>query len=121
VKDTKLAELLKEFNASKNNSPNLVAMGFRTILSLVIREKAKRVDPQSNTATRINLDPTSMIDSARNDKVLSGDEMRIIEGFIHVHKNIYDFVVHRPDKLIDKNEVDLMVDVLNQLLPSIIN
>src|SRR5205823_3141579 len=69
VKDTKLAEMLKEFNVSKGTSPNLVAIGFRTILALIIQEKAKRLDPQSNTATRIDLALDKMIDSARNDKV----------------------------------------------------
>ncbi len=34
VKDTKLAVLLNEFNATKDIAPNLVAIGFRTILSL---------------------------------------------------------------------------------------
>jgi hypothetical protein len=35
VKDTKLAEMLKEFNVSKDTSPNLVAIAFRTILALI--------------------------------------------------------------------------------------
>jgi len=121
VKDTKLAELLKEFKASKDSSPNLVAMGFRTILSLVIQEKAKRVDPTSKTATRTDLAPQSMIDSARNEQILSKDEQRLVDSFVSTHKDIYDFVTHRPTILTDKSEVDTMVDLLNKLLPSIIN
>src|SRR6266699_4480023 len=77
VKDTKLAEMLKEFNISKDTSPNLVAIGFRTILALIIQEKAKRLNPQSNTATRTDIALEKMIDSARNDNVLSGDELRL--------------------------------------------
>jgi hypothetical protein len=61
VKDTKLAELLKEFNATRDIAPNLVAIGFRTILCLVIQEKAKRVNPTSNTATCTDLAPREMI------------------------------------------------------------
>ncbi len=95
VKDTKLAELLKEFNASKDSSPNLVAMGFRTILSLEIQEKAKRVNPTSKTATRTDLAPQSMIDSARNEQILSKDEQRLVDSFVSTHKDIYDFVTHR--------------------------
>ena len=123
VKDTKLAELLKEFNAAKDIAPNLVAIGFRTILSLVIQEKVKRVNPTSNTATKPDLAPQPMIDSARNDNILSQDEQRLVNSFVSTHKDIYDVVAHRPgaDKIVDKSEVDTMVDLLNKLLPSIIN
>lgn len=121
VKDTKLAELLKEFNAAKDIAPNLVVIGSRTILSLVIQEKAKRVNPTSNTATRTDLAPQPMIDSARNEHILSQDEQRLVNSFVSTHRDIYDFVTHRPNILIDKSEVDTMVDLLNKLLPSIIN
>jgi len=120
VKDTKLAELLKEFNLAQNTAPNLAAIGFRTILCLIIQEKAKRVNPTSNTATRANLAPT-MINSAKSEGILSGDEQRLVDSFVSTHKDIYDFVAHRPGRIIDKNEVDTMVDLLNKLLPSIIN
>lgn len=121
VKDTKLAELLKEFNDAKDVAPNLVAIGFRTILSLIIQEKAKRVNPTSNTATCIDLAPREMIDRARNDNILSQDEQRLVNSYISTHQDIYNFVAHRPNILIDKSEVDTMVDLLNKLLPSIIN
>lgn len=121
VKDTKLAELLKEFNSAKDAAPNLAAIGFRTILCLIIQEKAKRVNPTSNTATRTDLAPQPMIDSARNDHILSPDEQRMVNSFVSTHRDIYDFVTHRPAVLIDKDEIDTMVDLLNKLLPSIIN
>jgi len=121
VKDTKLAELLKEFNVAKDTAPNLAAIGFRTILSLIIQEKAKRINPTSRTATRIDLAPQSMIDSARSETILSADEQRLVNSFVSTHKDIYEFVTHRPSVLINKNEVDTMVDLLNKLLPSIIN
>jgi len=123
VADTKLAELLKEFNAAKDTTPNLAAIGFRTILSLVIQEKAKRVNPTSNTATCTDLAPQPMIDRARNDHILSQDEQRFVNTFVSIHRDIYDLVTHRPgaNNLVDKSEVDAMVDLLNKLLPSIIN
>jgi len=123
VRDTKLAELLKEFNAAKDSAPNLVAIGFRTILSLVIQEKAKRINSTSNTATCIDLAPVPMIDRARNDHILSPDEQRFVNTFVSIHSDIYNMVAHRPgaDNLVDKSEVDAMVDLLNKLLPAIIN
>jgi hypothetical protein len=123
VKDTKLSVLLNEFNAAKDTTPNLAAIGFRTILSLVIQEKAKREKPQSDTATKTDLALDKMISSAKTDGILSGDLERLLNSFKATHKDIYDFVAHRPggDKLVDKNEVDTMVDLLNKLLPSIIN
>ena len=121
VKDTKLAVLLNEFNVLKAIAPNLAAIGFRTILSLIIQEKAKRVNPTSNTATCSDLAPREMIDRARNDNILSPDEQRLVSSFVSTHQDIYNFVAHRPNVLIDKSEVDTMVDLLNKLLPSIIN
>ncbi len=123
VKDTKLAVLLNEFNAMKDIAPNHAAIGFRTILSLVIQEKAKRVNPTSNTATCTDLAPQPMIDRARNDHILSQDEQRFVNTFVSIHRDIYDLVTHRPgaNNLVDKSEVDAMVDLLNKLLPSIIN
>lgn len=121
VKDTKLAELLKEFNATKDIAPNLAAIGFRTILSLIIQEKAKRVNPASRTATRTDLAPGPMIDSARNERILSSDEQRLIDSFVSTHRDIYDLITHRPGRLIDKGEVDTMIDLLNKFLPAIIN
>jgi hypothetical protein len=123
VADTKLAVLLNEFNAVKDIAPNHAAIGFRTILSLVIQEKAKRVNPTSHTAIRTDLAPQPMIDSARNDNILSPDERRFVSTFVSIHSDIYNMVAHRPgaDNLIDKSEVDAMVDLLNKLLPSIIN
>jgi hypothetical protein len=39
VKDMKLSTMLKEFNATKDSQPNLAAVGFRTILCLIIRKR----------------------------------------------------------------------------------
>lgn len=115
--------MLKEFDMSKDSSPNLVAIGFRTILALVIQEKAKRLNPQSNTATRSDIALEKMIDSARNDNILSSDELRLLDSFRATHKDAYDFVAHRPgaNRMIDKSEVTTMVELLNKLLPAIIN
>ncbi len=123
VAGTKLAVLLNEFNAVKDIAPNHAAIGFRTILSLVIQEKAKREKPGSNTASRPDLSVDKMIDCARTDSILSSDEQRLVDSFKSTHKDIYDFVAHRPGakNLADKSEVDTMVDLLNKLLPAIIN
>ena len=43
VKDTKLSRLLNEFNAHREHAPNLCAISYRTILSLVIIERAKYI------------------------------------------------------------------------------
>jgi len=121
VQDTKLAVLLNEFNAVKDIAPNLAAIGFRTILSLIIQEKAKRVNPTSNAATATDLAPGPMLSRARNENILSPDEQRLVDSFEATHRGIYDLVTHRPNVLVDVSEVDTMVDLLNKLLPSIIN
>jgi hypothetical protein len=45
VKDVKLATLLREFNAIKNQQPNSAAIVLRTIICLIIQEKAKLAKP----------------------------------------------------------------------------
>jgi hypothetical protein len=69
VKDTKLALLLNEFNAVKDSSPNLAAMGFRTILTLIIQERAKQVNPHVPLATRDNLAVDPCIDTALKEHI----------------------------------------------------
>jgi len=96
VTDTKLAVLLNEFNVVKDVAPNHAAIGFRTILSLVIQEKAKRVNSTSRTATRTDLAPQPMIDGARNENIFTQDEQRLVDSFASTHRNIYDIVAHRP-------------------------
>ena len=41
ISDPKLAQLLREFYETKDTQPNFACIGFRTILPLIIREKAK--------------------------------------------------------------------------------
>ncbi len=57
------------------------------------------------------------------EKILSIDKQRLVDSFVSTHKDIYDVVAHRPgaNKIVDKSEVDTIVDLLNKLLPSIIN
>jgi hypothetical protein len=55
VKDTKLSRLLNEFNIHRERAPNLCAISYRTILSLVISERAKLAAPGSKLATKQDL------------------------------------------------------------------
>jgi hypothetical protein len=59
VRDTKPAALLNEFNAAKDGQPNLAAIGLRTIICLIIQERARADDARSKLATRqdLALDP----------------------------------------------------------------
>lgn len=121
VKSPKLAVLLNEFNKAKDIAPNHIGIGYRTILSLIIQEIAKRVNPTSKTATRTDLAPKDVLSTARSENILSKDEDRFIKSFESTHKEIADLVTHRPDVFVDKSDLDVMVDLLNRLLPSIIN
>lgn len=121
VKSPKLSVLLKEFNTAKDTAPNLAAIGYRTILCLIIQERAKIVAPSSQTATRTDLAPTDVLRVARNEHILSDDQDRLIKSFESTHKEIADLITHRPDVIANKRDVEVMVDLLNRLLPAIIN
>lgn len=121
VKDDKLSTLLKEFNSCRTEQPNFAAAGFRTILPLIIRERAKKVDPTHQLATKddINFEPD--INAAiKHDSLFNQAERKLIKRYISGgDKDSFDNVVHKPAYLIDKNELDDVVDLLNRLLPTI--
>jgi hypothetical protein len=50
TKDVKLSTLLREFNAIKNPYPNSAAIVLRTIICLIIQERAKLTKPDSELA-----------------------------------------------------------------------
>jgi hypothetical protein len=52
VKEEKLSTLLREFNAIKNQQPNSAAIVLRTIVCLIIQEKAKLAQPGGALAIR---------------------------------------------------------------------
>ncbi len=123
VKDTKLATLLNEFNATKDSTPNLAAIGFRTILTLIIREKAKLTHPYSRLATKDDLGFEPDIRAAIQDHIFSKAEEKHLERFLNGgKKDTFDNVAHKPgaNTLVRKDDLEDAVDLLNSLLPSII-
>jgi hypothetical protein len=64
IRDTKLSALLSEFNAAKEAQPNLASMGLRTILCLIIQERAKILNASSSLAVRQDLALQPMLDEA---------------------------------------------------------
>jgi hypothetical protein len=123
VKDTKLSTLLKEFNATKDHAPNIAAIGFRTILCLVIQEIAKARKPDSNLATTQDLAPTTIINEALNEKLLDQREDRLLRQFRDgLWKDLFDLVAHKPGDaaLVNKDNLSNAADaLLNQLLKAI--
>jgi hypothetical protein len=71
VTDTKVANLLSEFNAIKDRAPNLAAIGFRTILSHLIQEQAKAANPDHKFSKQEDLAPKEAIDYAGKRRLVS--------------------------------------------------
>ncbi len=121
VKDTKLAAFLKEFNAIKDTNPNFAAIGFRTILTLIIREKAKLVNSASPLATKTDLAVEKDVNTALSEGIFASGEERLLRRYqTGGKKDIFDNVGHKPNTLINKEDLEDAVDLLNSLLPSII-
>jgi hypothetical protein len=124
IKDTKLATLLLELEAVKDIAPNIAAMGFSTILTLVIQERAKQVNPASALATRTDLDVDPMIRDALRENIFSYAEAIHLSRFANGgQKTTFDNITHKPGALylIDKSTLEDAVDLLNILLASIID
>lgn len=122
VKDMKLSTMLKEFNATKDSQPNFAAVGFRTILCLIIQEKAKLVCPSGKLANSQDLALEPAIKSAIDDKIFKEGEARLIKRFLTGgQKDIFDNIAHKPggNALVRKENLSDAVETLNKLLPTI--
>lgn len=123
VKDRKLSTLLDEFNCIVNIAPNHAAIVFRTILSLIIQERAKRFNSQLKLATTNDLKLKECIDDALKEHIFLKDEERRLTSFAQGgNKDTFDFLVHRPggNQLVNKGQLNDAVSLLENLLPSII-
>lgn len=123
VSNTKLATLLKEFNDVRILQPNLACTGFRTILPLIIRERAKKADPTHNLATKDDIFFEPDIKTGINHSTLfNSAEKKLLKRYLKGgDKDSFDNVAHKPDYLIDKSELEDAVGLLNHLLPTIVD
>jgi hypothetical protein len=121
VTDTKVANLLSEFNAIKDRAPNLAAIGFRTILSHLIQEQAKAANPDHKFSKQEDLAPKEAIDYAVKEDWYPEAERKLIRNFQqNGQKDIFDNITHKPGAktLISKDDLSAAVDtLLNRLLP----
>jgi hypothetical protein len=123
VADIKLATLLQEFNAVRSSQPNVACIAFRTILPLIIRERAKRVDPTHKLATKDDVGFEPDIKAAVDNQTLfSSAENKLLKRYLaDGNKDSFDNVAHKPDYLILKDELDAAINLLNHLLPTIVD
>jgi hypothetical protein len=124
VKDEKLATLLREFNAIKNQQPNAAAIVLRTILCLIIQEKAKLAKPEGALATRTDLALTPMLQSAIDEKIFDEGETKLLRAFQQQGlKETFDNVVHKPGAaaVINADDLSALVqNTVNKLLAAIV-
>jgi hypothetical protein len=122
TKDTKLATLLREFNDTKDRQPNLAAIGFRTIIGLVLVEIAKVRAPNGKVAALKDVSVDKVINMTLDEKFLQPAEAELIKRFQDGAKVKLDIVAHKPTEngertLIDKDDLSAAVDnLLNHLL-----
>ena len=122
VRDTKLATLLNEFNAAKDGQPNLAAIGLRTIICLMIQERAKAKDSKSKLAIRPDLVLDPMLEEAIGTGLFPQGETKLLKAFqSHGQKAMFDNIVHKPgsNMLVSKDALAAGVDLLNKLLPTL--
>jgi hypothetical protein len=122
VKDTKLSTLLKEFNAAKDQQPNIAAIGYRTILALIIQERAKLVDPTGPIATKQDLALDRDIKAAIEAKLFDEVGTKLLKRFLGgLNKDTFDIVAHKTgnNALVEKENLSGAVDLLNRLLPQL--
>jgi hypothetical protein len=122
IKDVKLTALLTELNNNREQAPNLSAISFRTILSLVISERAKLAAPGSRLATKQDLEWEADIKTAIAAKIFDDANTRRLESYLRrLTKDTMDIVAHKTgsNALVDKHDLSAAVDLLNNLLAEI--
>lgn len=118
--DTKLATLLQEFDQVQTRAPNLSAIAFRTILTLIIRERAKIVAPSSTLATKDDLGFEPDIKEAVKQGIFSAADARLLKRYLAGgDKDVFDNVAHKPEALVAPDELEDAVNLLNRLLPAL--
>ena len=124
VKDAKLATLLNEFNAIKNQQPNLAAIGLRTIMCLIIQERAKLSKPGEALATKQDFQLSPMLRDAIDQKIFDEGETKLIKAFQNQGlKETFDNVVHKPGStaIITSDDLSALVEnTVTKLLASIV-
>jgi hypothetical protein len=123
VKDTKLAVLLNEFNRSKENNPNLAAIGLRTIITIIIQERAKISNPTSSLATKTDLGFEPDIKKALEKNIFDSAEAKLLKRYVDGGRKVtFDNVAHKPgvNTLVDKDDLIDSVNLLNKLLETIL-
>jgi len=121
IADQKLAALLVEFNSIKDMAPNSAADIFRTIVMLVIQERAKQTAPTSTLATKVDLQLDPMISEALRTNLFDGGEAKFLKLFQPSGKAVFDNVVHKAgaNAMVDKAYLNSMVEPLCKLLATI--
>jgi hypothetical protein len=123
VKDVKLATLLREFNETKDIQPNVAAIGFRTILGMVIGIRAALNDPNSALAKQQDLKFEPDIKAAIAGKIFDEGQIKRLQRFLTGgQKDKFDIVAHKRggNALVLKDNLSDAVELLNALLPSIL-
>ena len=106
-------------NAAKDHQPNLAAIGFRTILGMLIVEIAKKRKPGSKLAARDDFALEPIIKESLSDNLFDDGERRVVERFFGKgSKDMFDIVAHKPGEqaLVDKGDLSSAVDNLLNLL-----
>jgi hypothetical protein len=116
---------LVEFNAAKNTQPNLAAVGLRTIICLIIQEKARLEEPAGALATRPDLMLTPMLRAAIEQRIFGEGETKLLQAFERQGlKEAFDNVVHKPgdNALISADDLSSLVEnTVSKILSSLVD
>ena len=124
VKDEKLAILLKEFTDMQATQPNAAAILLRTILGLIIKERAKLHAPHLPMASSDDLNFAKDVATALEEQIFPSGEHKYLEGFNkHLLKPAYDNIAHKAGAnwvIKDKKDLEAGVELITKLLHTIV-
>lgn len=122
ITDTKLSTMLRELNAAMAVAPNALAIAYRTIVSLTLRERARKVKPNSHLAAKEDIGFEVDLKQAIADHIFPEAIEKGLKRYVAGDKDSFDNVAHKAGDLTLVQPEDLQdaVRSLNTILRTIV-
>jgi hypothetical protein len=124
VTNAKLKALLVEFQGMQASQPNSAAIVLRTILCLIIKERARKHAPHLKMAQNDDLNFAADLETAVKERIFDSGELKLLDGFNrHGLKPLYDNITHKASDnwlINDAKDLTAGIELITKLLYAIV-
>lgn len=124
VKPGKLATLLRELQDMQASQPNSAAVVLRTIICLIIKERARAKRPELRMAQTDDLNFAGDLRTAIDQRIFDGGDQKYLENFKDSNlRDLLDNITHKyEEKWLIKDKSDLVpgIELVTKLLYAVV-